>query len=292
MKYDFRFLLFVLLASSCIGCGDNTKPHRADAIRQISDLLGFNNPNSREVIKLTNLSYDNGFLNNENNYTIAASWDVTFLKSANDLERLVHQMNSEEGMGMEFGLLALGMKFGDFKAGDVFHCSNEFPFLKTEKGWVVRKPAADATCAPSASHEGTESLSTSSRNAGAPLGVSCFSYRYQQPIGIPSGKNVAVYSSPLPHNAKPMDYLHGGERVVLEAICEGKSGTYLKLSAPRLGDNAYASIDDLMPGFPVAGTKVFLTRTGLYKDIDANADDYAQLITGQAEILEGPGPAQ
>jgi hypothetical protein len=150
MKFKCRFLVVFLFVLFCIGCSDNTKPGRADAIRQISDLLGSNNPNAREVVKLTNLSYDNGFLNNENNYTVAANWNVTFLKSANDLQRLAHQMNGEEGMGMEFGLLALGMKFGDFKAGDVFHCSNEFPFLRTEKGWIVRKPAADATCAQSA----------------------------------------------------------------------------------------------------------------------------------------------
>src|SRR5689334_6042052 len=130
MKYYFRFLAIFLFVLFCIGCSDNSKPGRRDALHQISDQLGFNNLSARELIKLSNLSYENVFLNNENNYTVAASWNMTFLKSADDLRNLADQTKGEEGIGMAFGVYALAMKFGDFKAGDVFHCSNEFPFLR------------------------------------------------------------------------------------------------------------------------------------------------------------------
>jgi hypothetical protein len=56
---------------------------------------------------------------------------------------MTHQQGGDAG----FGVLALETAFGEFKAGDVFHCLNNFPFLKTENGWIVQKPStADQTC--------------------------------------------------------------------------------------------------------------------------------------------------
>jgi hypothetical protein len=130
MKHGFHLRVILLFMFLCVGCSDNTKPRQSDALQQISRALDLNDSNTGKLVKVSRVSYDNGFVKNANNYTVAASWDVTFLKSAYDLDSLAHQTRGDAGLGLTFLVMDLRMRFGDFKAGDVFRCSNEFPFFK------------------------------------------------------------------------------------------------------------------------------------------------------------------
>ena len=86
-------------------------------------------------MKFSDLSYDNEFVNNPNSYTVTAGWNITFVKSAYDLET----MTLPGGHTARAGLLGLEISFRDFNAGDVSIARKNFPFLRTEKGWIVQK---------------------------------------------------------------------------------------------------------------------------------------------------------
>lgn len=116
----------------------------------------------------------------------------------------------------------------------------------------------------------------------------CFSYR--DPTMVTVGKRTAAYTIPLSHEGNLLGYINAGQDVVLVAMCEGASGTDLKVSPRNLAEG-YVAAADLIPGFPVVGTKVVLPRRMLYKDADAAPDNFVQFFSGPAVILEGPRPS-
>lgn len=128
----FRWKLEALVILAALICGYASsalavsRPNHADALNQIRKLLG-----SGETYTITNLRYANGYVLDENNYVVVATFTQTFTVSSSEMANM-----SAAGSLASFLLSTLVV--GDFEAGDAFDLTGEYLFLLTENGWILQ----------------------------------------------------------------------------------------------------------------------------------------------------------
>lgn len=126
-------LLLVTLALVLAGCSG--KPSEGVIKEQVTaKLLADGND---QVYEVNNFKKINGIPQDDNNYIAEVAYDLRFKV---DLEDAGDALQSKSSNVFAGGLkaMALGVKYGPFKAGDMLHFEEKIPFIRTDNGWQVK----------------------------------------------------------------------------------------------------------------------------------------------------------
>ena len=132
-KLNILSLLGLLLALLLAGCSNEPS---ANAIRQQITAQLLDNHRD-QIYEVKNFKKINGWHKDDYVYVAKVNYDLLY---KTDLAGAMRILQGENGSMFAGGLnaLALGMAYGDFKAGDIRHFSEEYAFMKTEKGWMLK----------------------------------------------------------------------------------------------------------------------------------------------------------
>lgn len=133
-KLNFAPLLGLLIALLLLaGCSHD--PSDKVIRDQISAQLLDNKRD--QIYEVKNFTKTNGWSEGDY-YVVQVEYDLLY---KTDLSGAMHILQGEDGSMFGGGLsaLALGMAYGDFKAGDIHHVTEEYSFIKTEKGWRLKQ---------------------------------------------------------------------------------------------------------------------------------------------------------
>ena len=147
----------VLMLSSCSipFVANSGLPGDRELNEQVKPLLLRNGAN--ELVEIKNLHKTNGYEQNPNTYTVDIAYDWAFKISWADLanktmptaDALIKQgtptaskapsledtAGAVVGLGAGIGVGVIGLRYGEFKAGDSYSTKDSVTFIKTENGW-------------------------------------------------------------------------------------------------------------------------------------------------------------
>ncbi len=111
---------------------NGSRPNRANAIKQIKEYL---EAFYQDKVSCTNLKYVNGYEKDRNNYVVVAEYTLTLQKNPEELEKDIAKANSVDTCLFS---LTIFYFFGEkAKAGDSVTLTREYPFKRTENGWLL-----------------------------------------------------------------------------------------------------------------------------------------------------------
>lgn len=122
-------LLPLLLLAACAN-----RPSEGDIQRQVTERL-LNE--GGDLYTVENFRKTNGFEPSQNAYAADIEYDLVFHKSLADLALNLRKRDDPVLAGLD--LVALGIKYGQFQAGERQHHTEKVTFLKTEQGWLLQK---------------------------------------------------------------------------------------------------------------------------------------------------------
>ncbi len=121
-------ILALLLLAACAN-----RPGDGDIQRQVTErLLG----QGGSLYVVENFRKTNGFEPSQNVYIAEVEYDLVFQKSLADLALNLRERNDPLLAGLD--LVALGLKYGQFQAGERRHRAEKVTFHKTERGWLLQ----------------------------------------------------------------------------------------------------------------------------------------------------------
>lgn len=133
---NFLFLLPLLLLA---GCSDiPAEAEVAELVR--ARVLG---EGENDYLSIEDFEKLNGYEKDDNRYVVQVRYQLVFHKS---LEEIAAELEARSGdsvldqMSAGLGVMALRIKYGDFKAGDRFPVSEDLTLIRTEKGWRILEP--------------------------------------------------------------------------------------------------------------------------------------------------------
>ena len=118
----------LLLLAACAN-----RPGDKDIQRQVTERL-LNEGGSLYTIE--NFRKTNGFEPGQNVYVADVEYDLVFQKSLADLA--LNLRNRSDPLLAGLDLVALGLKYGQFQAGERRHRTERATFHKTERGWLLQ----------------------------------------------------------------------------------------------------------------------------------------------------------
>ena len=118
----------LLLLAACAN-----RPGDKDIQRQVTERL-LNEGGSLYTIE--NFRKTNGFEPGQNVYVADVEYDLVFQKSLADLALNLRDRSDPLLAGLD--LVALGLKYGQFQAGERRHRTERATFHKTERGWLLQ----------------------------------------------------------------------------------------------------------------------------------------------------------
>jgi hypothetical protein len=122
------FGIFIMLLAACAN-----RPGDAEIQRQVTErLLG----EGGSLYVVENFIKTNGFDPGQNVYVAEVEYDLVFQKSLADLALNLRDRNDPLLAGLD--LMALGLKYGQFQAGERRHRTEHAVFHKTERGWLLQ----------------------------------------------------------------------------------------------------------------------------------------------------------
>ena len=122
------FPILLLLLAACAN-----RPGDSDIQRQVTErLLG----QDGSLYVVENFRKTNGFEPSQNVYVAEVEYNLVFQKSLADLALNLRDRNDPLLAGLD--LVALGLKYGQFQAGERRHRSERVTFHKTERGWLLQ----------------------------------------------------------------------------------------------------------------------------------------------------------
>ncbi|MBN2864968.1 MAG: hypothetical protein JXK16_03065 [Thiotrichales bacterium] len=144
MKLSFfkwlMLLISVILGSGCFGPDQPT-----DAQIQTQASAYFNAQNS-SLFEAQSIEKTNGYKQNDTHYVA----ELTVIgRAKQSLETYINSITHDPSLsplekmtsGMQAGLMKLSME--DFQAGDTFEYHKNYLFIKTDKGWLLKKDLTD-----------------------------------------------------------------------------------------------------------------------------------------------------
>ncbi len=125
----FVVFLAVMLLTAC-----SMKPSDEMISQQVSHQLLQRHGDT--IFEVVNLKKVNGILRDDNHYEAEVEYDLRFLL---DLEDATRQLQQKSGSIFAAGMeaAALGLSYGNFKAGDTLHKKEWVHFVRSEKGWLI-----------------------------------------------------------------------------------------------------------------------------------------------------------
>ncbi|HRD66425.1 MAG TPA: hypothetical protein PKY50_09750 [Candidatus Competibacter sp.] len=124
----FPLLALLLLLAAC-----TNQPGNSEIQRQITERLSIE---GRDLFAIENFRKTNGFESGQNVYVAEVEYDLVFRRSLADLALNLSKRNDPVLAGLD--LVALGLKYGQFEAGERLHRSEKATFHKTERGWLLQ----------------------------------------------------------------------------------------------------------------------------------------------------------
>ncbi len=131
-------LLPMLLLAACSGV-----PGEGEVEELVREkLLG---EGANAYLEIENFARLNGYEKGDNHYVVQVRYELVFLKG---LEEIAADLEAQAGesvldqMSAGLGLLALRIKYGDFRAGARFPVEEDIPLVRTEKGWRIFEEAS------------------------------------------------------------------------------------------------------------------------------------------------------
>lgn len=128
MKRLFFPLLALLLLVACAN-----RPGDGEIQRQITERLSIE---GRGLFAVENFRKTSGFESGQNVYVAEVEYDLVFRRSLADLALNLGKRDDPVLAGLD--LVALGLKYGQFEAGERLHRSEKATFRKTERGWLLQ----------------------------------------------------------------------------------------------------------------------------------------------------------
>ena len=122
------FAIFIMLLAACAN-----RPGNGDIERQVNERL-LREGGSLYVVE--NFRKTNGFEPGQNVYVAEVEYDLVFQKSLADLA--INLRDSQDPLLAGLDLVALGIKYGQFQAGERRHRAEKATFHKTERGWLLQ----------------------------------------------------------------------------------------------------------------------------------------------------------
>ena len=122
------FAIFIMLLAACAN-----RPGDGDIERQVNERL-LREGGSLYVVE--NFRKTNGFEPGQNVYVADVAYDLVFQKSLAGLALNLRDQNDPLLAGLD--LMALGIKYGQFQAGERRHRAEKATFHKTERGWLLQ----------------------------------------------------------------------------------------------------------------------------------------------------------
>ena len=121
-------ILALLLLAACAN-----RPGDRDIERQITERL-LREGGSLYIVE--NFRKTNGFEPSQNVYVAEVEYDLVFQKSLADLALNLRDRSDPLLAGLD--LVALGLKYGQFQAGERRPRAEKATFHKTERGWLLQ----------------------------------------------------------------------------------------------------------------------------------------------------------
>lgn len=91
-----------------------------------------------ELYGIENFEKTNGFEKSKNTYIADVKYILVFKKGIRDMAKQLKQESKHDMVGAldaGLGVVALRLKYGDFKAGFRVHKQEKLTLINTEKGW-------------------------------------------------------------------------------------------------------------------------------------------------------------
>lgn len=123
------FPIFILLL--LVACAN--RPGDKDIQRQVTERLL---SEGGSLYTIENFRKTNGFEPGQNVYVADVEYDLVFQKSLADLALNLRDRSDPLLAGLD--LVALGLKYGQFQAGERRHRTERATFHKTERGWLLQ----------------------------------------------------------------------------------------------------------------------------------------------------------
>ena len=120
--------IFILLLAACAN-----RPSDGEIQRQVIEQL-LREGSSLYIVE--NFRKANGFEPGQNVYVAEVEYDLVFQKSLADLALNLRDRNDPLLAGLD--LVALGLRYGQFQAGERRHRAKQVTFHKTEQGWLLQ----------------------------------------------------------------------------------------------------------------------------------------------------------
>ena len=121
-------ILALLLLAACAN-----RPGDSEIERQITVRL-LREGGSLYVVE--NFRKTNGFEPSQNVYVAEVEYDLVFQKSLADLALNLRDRNDPLLAGLD--LVTLGLRYGQFQAGERRHRAKQVTFHRTEQGWLLQ----------------------------------------------------------------------------------------------------------------------------------------------------------
>jgi hypothetical protein len=122
------FMTFILLLAACAN-----RPGDGEIQRQVTERLL---SEGGSLYTIENFIKTNGFEPGQNVYVAEVEYDLVFQKSLADLA--LNLRDSKDPLLAGLDLVALGIKYGQFQAGERRHRAEKVTFQKTERGWLLQ----------------------------------------------------------------------------------------------------------------------------------------------------------
>lgn len=120
--------IFILLLAACAN-----RPGDSEIQRQVTERL-LSEGGSLYIVE--NFIKTNGFEPSQNVYVAEVEYDLVFQKSLADMA--LNLRNSNDPLLAGLDVVALGVKYGQFQAGERRHRAEKVTFHKTERGWLLQ----------------------------------------------------------------------------------------------------------------------------------------------------------
>jgi len=121
-----------LLLAACSGT-----PGESDMADQIAEKI--NKQVGVKFVEIDDLEKTNGRMEGEERYIASVEYDLEFMKDRKEVMEALGKMQKGDYMGNAMKMVNMGIlsAFGDFKAGDKQHTSNNLTFVQSENGWIL-----------------------------------------------------------------------------------------------------------------------------------------------------------
>lgn len=133
-----KISLILMLVFIVLGCS-SSKPSERDIKKQMEEYMM--QGAGSEIFKIKNFKKTDGLKKGDKTYIANVEYNLVFKKDVEEVAKKLkdESQNSPFGafMNTNLALMALKMKYGDFKAGHVVSQKEEVRLISTDKGWRI-----------------------------------------------------------------------------------------------------------------------------------------------------------